>query len=496
MKISLSPATPEAWSGSVLALGIPQDDPQGLVEAMERRFSIQLKEWLKQKPFTGKSGDLASLQLLRGDCTTLVLLGLGEAGSIERDSLRMAAAAAARAALGQGGSLGLLLPWGAEDPRGDATAAAEAVRLALYSDQRFRSKPEPSPRPEQVELLGRWPAGLNQTLETVHPVCAGVELARELVAAPPNSVTPEELARTAAALAHEHGLDLTVLERSDCEERGMGSYLSVCQGSDMAPKFIHLTYRPSGVARKRLVLVGKGLTFDSGGYNLKVGAAQIDMMKFDMGGSASVFGAMRSIAELRPAGVEVHMVVAACENMINGSAVHPGDIVTASNGTTIEINNTDAEGRLTLADALVYASKLKPDAIVDLATLTGACVVALGDEIAGLWTPDDALSRDLEAAASDAGEGIWRMPMHSSYRKGLKSLLADMKNTGPRPGGSITAALFLKEFVDAGIPWAHIDIAGTVWSDKGRGLNPSGATGYGVRTLVNWVMKQASTAEA
>jgi leucyl aminopeptidase len=205
---------------------------------------------------------------------------------------------------------------------------------------------------------------------------------------------------------------------------------------------------------------------------------------------------MRSIAELRPAGVEVHMVVAACENMINGSAVHPGDIVTASNGTTIEINNTDAEGRLTLADALVYASKLKPDAIVDLATLTGACVVALGDEIAGLWTPDDALSSDLETAASDAGEGLWRMPMHSSYRKGLKSLLADMKNTGPRPGGSITAALFLKEFVDAGIPWAHIDIAGTVWSDKGRGLNPSGATGYGVRTLVNWVMKQASTAEA
>ena len=496
MKISLSPATPEAWSGSVLALGIPQDDPQGLVEAMEQRFNIELKEWLKQKPFTGKSGDLASLQLLRGDCTTLVLLGLGDPETVERDSLRMAAAAAARAALGQGGSLGLLLPWGSENPAEDAAAAAEAVRLALYSDQRFRSKPEPSPRPEQLELLGQWPADLNQMLEKVHPVCAGVELARELVAAPPNSVTPEELARTAAALAHEHGLELTVLERSDCEERGMGSYLSVCQGSDMDPKFIHLTYRPSGAVQKRLVLVGKGLTFDSGGYNLKVGAAQIDMMKFDMGGSAAVFGAMRSIAELRPAGVEVHMLVAACENMINGSAVHPGDIVTASNGTTIEINNTDAEGRLTLADALVYASKLKPDAIVDLATLTGACVVALGDEIAGLWTPDDALSNDLETAASDAGEGLWRMPLHSSYRKGLKSLLADMKNTGPRPGGSITAALFLKEFVDAGIPWAHIDIAGTVWSDKGRGLNPSGATGYGVRTLVNWVVKQASTTEA
>ena len=493
MKISLSPATPEAWSGSVLALGIPENDPQGLVAAMEQRFSLQLSDWLKQKPFSGKPGDCVSLPLLRSDCTALVLVGLGEASSVDRDRLRLAAAAAARAAQGQGGTLGLLLPWSSDTPEEDAAAAAEAVRLALYSDERFRSKPEPSPKPDQLELLGSLPGGLSHGLEAVHPVCAGVELARELVAAPPNSVTPAELARTASHLAHEHGLELTILERSDCEERGMGSFLSVCQGSDLDPKFIHLTYRPNDAASKRLVLVGKGLTFDSGGYNLKVGAAQIDMMKFDMGGSAAVFGAMRAIAELRPAGVEVHMLVASCENMINGSAVHPGDIVTASNGTTIEINNTDAEGRLTLADALVYACKLKPDAIVDLATLTGACVIALGDEIAGLWSGDDSLSSQLEMAAQAAGEGLWRMPLHSPYRKGLKSLLADMKNTGPRPGGSITAALFLKEFVDAGIPWAHIDIAGTVWSDKGRGLDPSGATGYGVRTLVNWITNQANT---
>ena len=496
MKISLSPATPEAWSGSVLALGIAKDDPQSLVAAMEQRFNLQLSDWLKQKPFSGKRGDLASMQLLRSDCTALVLVGLGDSAEIDRDCLRRAAAAAARAAVGQSGNLGLLLPWGSEDPTGDAAAAAEAMRLSLYSDLRFRSKPEPKPHPEQLELLGQWPSGCSEALEAIQPVCAGVELARELVAAPPNSVTPSELANTAAALAKDHGLELKVLERSDCEAKGMGSFLSVCQGSDMDPKFIHLTYRPSGAVQKRLVLVGKGLTFDSGGYNLKVGAAQIDMMKFDMGGSAAVFGAMRAIAELQPSGVEVHMLVASCENMINGSAVHPGDIVTASNGTTIEINNTDAEGRLTLADALVYASELKPDAIVDLATLTGACVIALGDEIAGLWSGDDALSEALESAASDAGEGLWRMPLHSSYRKGLKSLLADMKNTGPRPGGSITAALFLKEFVDAGIPWAHIDIAGTVWTDKGRDLNPSGATGYGVRTLVNWVLSQASTTTA
>jgi len=318
-----------------------------------------------------------------------------------------------------------------------------------------------------------------------------VELARELVAAPPNVVTPAALADTAAGIAKDHGLELKVLERSDCEAKGMGAFLAVSQGSDLPPKFIHLIYRPEGEVKRRVALVGKGLTFDSGGYNLKVGAAQIDMMKFDMGGSAAVIGAMRSIAELKPAGVEVHMVVASCENMVNGSAVHPGDIVTAANGMTIEINNTDAEGRLTLADALLYACEQKPDAVVDLATLTGACVIALGDEVAGLWSNNDDLAEALDAAAETSGEGLWRMPLRQSYRDGLKSLLADMKNTGPRPGGSITAALFLKEFVAKDTAWAHIDIAGPVWSDKGKGVNPAGATGYGVRTLVNWVLAQS-----
>ncbi|MAR53066.1 MAG: leucyl aminopeptidase [Propionibacteriaceae bacterium] len=496
MQISLSSAQAQAWSGTVLALGITEGDPQGWIPAMEERFSISLSEWLEQRKFSGKCGESTSLQLLNPHCTCLVLLGMGPLDSVDINGFRQAAAAAARASLEQSGSLGLSLPWDAVDPAEAMTAAAQAVRLALYNDQRFLSKPEARVHPGRLELLGeQLQNSLDSALKAVHPVCAGVELARELVAAPPNSVTPSTLADSAAQIANEHGLELKVLERSDCEARGMGSYLSVCQGSDMDPKFIHLTYRPSGPTSRRIVLVGKGLTFDSGGYNLKVGGAQIDMMKFDMGGSAAVLGAMRSIAELRPNGVEVHMLVASCENMINGSAVHPGDIVTASNGTTIEINNTDAEGRLTLADALVYASELEPDAIVDIATLTGACVVALGDEIAGFWTENNSLATALESAAADAGEGLWRMPMHHPYRKGLKSLLADLKNTGPRPGGSITAALFLKEFVQSSIEWAHIDIAGTVWSDKGRGMDPPGATGYGVRTLVNWVCAQTPKAE-
>jgi len=201
-------------------------------------------------------------------------------------------------------------------------------------------------------------------------------------------------------------------------------------------------------------------------------------------------GAARAISEIAPIDTEVHFIIASCENMINGSAVHPGDIVKASNGKTIEINNTDAEGRLTLADALVYACKLKPDSIVDLATLTGACVIALGEEIAGLWANDDVLASELEKASSICGEKLWRMPLQKSYKEGLKSMLADMKNTGPRAGGSITAALFLTEFIDSDIPWAHIDIAGTCWSDKDRGIDPAGATGFGVRTLVNWICKK------
>jgi leucyl aminopeptidase len=208
-------------------------------------------------------------------------------------------------------------------------------------------------------------------------------------------------------------------------------------------------------------------------------------MKTDMGGAAATLGAAKAIAQLKPDS-EVHFISAVTENMISGRAMHPGDILTASNGKTIEVNNTDAEGRLTLADALVFTEKLEVDAIVDLATLTGACVIALGDDMAGLWSDNDELANELLAASKSAGEKLWRMPMEDKYFDGLKSVVADMKNTGPRPGGAITAALFLKQFVKE-TPWAHLDIAGPVWADKENGYNGAGATGYAVRTLVNWV---------
>ena len=480
------------WDGDTLVVGVGSADDHPARAALAALLGDGLPDLLQQRRFRAKPGETLAIDRLGATPATVILVGLGEAAEPELTTLRQAVAAAVKLAAGRGARrLGLALPVAGLEPRAAAAAMAEASRLVLYTDQRFRREPETSEPPAEVVLLGL-PEGAAAGLERVDAVCAGVELARQLVAAPPNVATPAGLAATAAEIARDCGLELKVLERADCEALGMGAYLGVAQGSDLPPKFIHLTYRPAGPVQRRVALVGKGLTFDSGGYNLKTAGSQIEMMKYDMGGSAAVLGAARAIGAIRPEGVEVHVIVASCENMISGGAIHPGDILTASNGTTIEINNTDAEGRLTLADALVYACKLELDAVVDLATLTGACVIALGEEIAGLWSSSDGLADALQRASREGGEELWRMPLRSSYRDGLKSPLADLKNTGPRPGGSITAALFLQDFVPKELAWAHLDIAGTVWSDKGRGMDPAGATGFGVRTLVGWVCAGAN----
>jgi len=486
------------WAGDTLVVGLFSsgdsnwEDPRR--QGLTNLFGDELLQRLEQRQFKAKPGESVSLERLGTSPQTLILVGLGEAADFDLAGLRLAAAAGARAASSASAQdLALDLPTAGLGTGAAARAMAEAVRLSLFQDQRFKSKAEPKALPDQVSLIGL-DSAQPDWFAAVDATCAGVELARYLVAAPPNVATPQHLADTAAQIAQTYGLELKVLERSDCEALGMGAFLGVAQGSELAPKFIHLTYRPKGGAQRRVALVGKGLTFDSGGYNLKTAGSQIEMMKYDMGGSAAVLGAARSIAQLQPAGVEVHFIVASCENMISGGAVHPGDIVTASNGKTIEINNTDAEGRLTLADALVYACKLEADAVVDLATLTGACLIALGEEIAGLWSTSDGLAEALVSAGEAGGEALWRMPLRSSYKQGLKSPVADMKNTGPRPGGSITAALFLQDFVSPNLAWAHLDIAGTVWSDKERGLDPAGATGFGVRTLVQWIEQGAAAA--
>lgn len=296
------------------------------------------------------------------------------------------------------------------------------------------------------------------THQLTRTVASGVGLARDLVAAPPNSKTPQAIVDIAQAIANEHRLEINVLGEKECAERGMGGYLAVQQGSRHPPAFLHMVYRPTTPTAvvTKVALIGKGLTFDSGGYNLKAGAgSMIELMKFDMGGCAAVLGCAKTIAQLRPRYVEVHFISALCENMISAEAMHPGDIVRASNGKTIEILNTDAEGRLTLADALVYAESLGVDYIVDLATLTGACIAGLGEKVAGLYASNNELGKALEHAAQQADELLWPMPLVSSYKDSIRGNLADLKNIGGPKGGSITAALFLREFVN-NTPWAHI----------------------------------------
>lgn len=490
MDLHLSSQQPLTWTGDCLAIGVTESDLplSGELAELNSQLSNLVQELIDESEFKAASDTTAVIRIGgSGPIRKLALIGLGKPENLSLDKLRRAGAAAARLSKKERCRvLGLSLPIWSEDSAATAQAIAEGVLLALHEDTRFKSETDDKAfKIEQIELIGLPDEAA--ALQTARSVADGVMLARELVAAPPNIATPEKLAETAEEIASAHGVEVEILDRDACEALGMGAYLGVAQASDMPPKFIHLAYKPEGTPRRKLAIIGKGLTFDSGGLNIKAGAgSMIEMMKFDMGGAAATLGAAKAIAQIKP-DVEVHFISAATENMISGHALHPGDILTASNGKTIEVNNTDAEGRLTLADALVFAEKLEVDAIVDLATLTGACLIALGDNIAGLWSTQDTLAAELKQAAETAGEKLWQMPLEEKYFEGMKSLVADMKNTGPRLGGAITAALFLKQFVKE-TPWAHLDIAGTVWSERENGYNSPGATGYGVRTLVGWVL--------
>ena len=475
------------WQGSSLIFGIVEEDLKNQLQKID--FIIDSKlllEKINQKKFKGEKGKILNFDFFDQRLQTLKIIGLGESKNINSSDIKNSLADVIRKSSDKEEKISILFPWELINSPEEIQSFGESARLSAYKDNRFNSKRDDKKVLKEIEFLN-----LNKfkniNFNETEYICEGVELARRLVAAPPNSLTPLEMSIQASKIAKDHGLEIKILEKNECEDLGMGAYLAVAKGSDLEPKFIHLTLKSKSPVKEKIALVGKGLTFDSGGYNLKVGASQIEMMKYDMGGSAAVLGAAKALGAIKPDGLEIHFIVAACENMINGSAVHPGDVIKASNGKTIEINNTDAEGRLTLADALTYASNLKPDSIIDLATLTGAIVVALGNDVAGFWTNNNMMAKDLKTASSQAGEELWQMPLQKSYKDGLKSHIADMKNTGPRAGGSITAALFLEEFFDKNIKWAHIDIAGTCWTDKNKGIHPSGATGYGVKTLVQWI---------
>eukprot|EP00529_Nitzschia_sp_RCC80_P011398 CAMPEP_0113503824 /NCGR_PEP_ID=MMETSP0014_2-20120614/34378_1 /TAXON_ID=2857 /ORGANISM="Nitzschia sp." /LENGTH=636 /DNA_ID=CAMNT_0000398873 /DNA_START=9 /DNA_END=1915 /DNA_ORIENTATION=+ /assembly_acc=CAM_ASM_000159 len=371
----------------------------------------------------------------------------------------------------------ILLPGGVVSDGPTMKDLATAFHSTLYVDNRFRTGKKVKTPAEDLESVsivpdGSTDEGAQDSLEEGKKVAIGVHMAKDIVNAPHNVLNSVSLADTARKLAKESGgaLKCTILGKRECEERGMGAFLGVARASETEPQFIHITYKAKGDIKKKVGVIGKGLLFDTGGYNIKTG--MMELMKFDCGGSAAVLGAARAVGALKPPGVECHFVVAACENMINEKGVVPSDILTASNGKTIEVLNTDAEGRLTLADALVYCDKeIGCESIIELSTLTGAMMVALGKQVCGVFTENDDLADELAAVSKVTEEKAWRMPMEKSYNEQLESKIADIKNIGTRYGGSITAALFLQNFVSKKKPFAHLDIAGPVWDDK------SGATG-------------------
>lgn len=494
------------WKGDILAVGVFEKDvtkdENGVLEnptlkKLDSHVGGVLSDVMKEEDFSGKAGQTAFVRLPGFGFKRVGLIGLGKNGSASltkslkgfgenlAGAAKTAQATEVAVTFASTEDLSISLKLNA------VLTISAGVLLGIHEDTRFKSEAKkPFLKCLDFVGLGSGPE-FEQKFKYIQQVCTGVILTRQLVNAPANVITPSALANEASNIASAHSDVITakILDAEQCEELKMGSYLGVAAASANPPKFIHLCYKPpTGDVKIKLAIVGKGLTFDSGGYNIKTGpGCSIELMKFDMGGSAAALGAAKAIGQIKPPGVEVHFIVAACENMISGTGMRPGDIVTASNGKTIEVNNTDAEGRLTLADALVYACKQGVDKVVDLATLTGACVVALGSDIAGMYTPNDEMAEEISKAADIAGEKFWRMPLEESYWESMKSGIADMVNTGGRAGGSITAALFLKQFVDENVQWLHIDMAGPVWSEKKRG-----ATGFATSTLVEWVLENSS----
>ena len=471
--------------------------PGGATGVVDQALGGAISRAVARGEFAGSLGETITIDTMgRLPAQAVVVVGLGPAAEFNYDRARHVAGAAARQARKAGAGTMATIVHGAGVGGLEAARAARATTegtiMGLYRFDRYRTSEQDGPKHEVERVIIA-----ERDTNKAHLMEAGVRrgqvlaravnMTRDLVVTPANDMTPTRMAEAAAEMARGLPLDLQVLERADMERLGMGALLGVAQGSAEPPKLIVLHYRPQNGRRGRpIALVGKGITFDSGGISLKPGEGMGDM-KMDMAGGAAVLGAMRAIAELG-AGVEVYGIVPATENMPSGSAQRPGDVVRAMNGKTIEIISTDAEGRLILADAVSYANTLGVGAIVDIATLTGACVVALGNHATGLISNHDGLAEAVIHAGAEAGERIWRLPLFDEYKDQMKSDIADIKNTGGRAAGTITGGYFIGYFA-GDTPWVHLDIAGTAWrSDKDYGEWPKGATGVGVRTLTHLVL--------
>ena len=439
--------------------------------------------------FTGRLNRTAMVHTLgRVAPDRLLLVGLGKRGELSRDRLRQAAGTAVRAVRQAGlTSFSSVLQRAADGGPEWLQAEVEGHMLGGYTFDRYKTSTDNGAAVAEAALLCAGDASMGAAerwIEEARTLCEAVILARELVDQPANVATPAFLAEKAVEVAGRYGIDCRVMERDEMERNGMEALLAVARGSSQPPRFIILEYRGAAEKERPTVLVGKGITFDSGGISLKPREG-MEKMKDDMAGAAAVLGAVTAAARL---GLPVNLVglIPAAENLPGGRAYKPGDLVKAMAGKTVEIVNTDAEGRLVLCDALHYAQRYRPAALIDIATLTGACVVALGTFASGLMGNDAGLVRALKRAGETSGERLWELPLWDEYGELMKSDIADLKNAGGPAAGTISAAWFLKQFAGKG-KWAHLDIAGTAWEEKGRPYLPKGATGVGVRLLVEYL---------
>jgi len=473
---------------------------EGALRELDERSGGLLQELIGSDEMRGKQGDTVYVHKPGNiRASRLLLVGGGKREDFSVDRVRKMTGSAARFLRSKGVRSMALLRRSQLEVSASAQAAVEGVLTGLFEPDFYKTEDKEERRISELILVAANPGSeneLSQGVERGRIIADAINLSRELSNEPSSTLTPTEFAERARETATRFGLDIDVLDEARMKDLGMGALLGVARGSDEPAKLIVLGYTPDGAepmgnAGELLAIVGKGITFDSGGISLKP-ADGMEKMKYDMSGAATTLAAMRAIAQLKPA-VNVIGVMPTSENMPSGRAYKPGDVLRAMNGKTIEVINTDAEGRLILADAIAYARKLGATRMIDLATLTGAVSVALGTINVAIMGNDQAFIDELRAAAREVGERFWQLPMDDEYRDLIKSDIADIKNSAGRYAGTITAAWFLREFAE-GIKWAHLDIAGTAWENERKSYMAKGPTGVGVRTLINYVCNHAGRA--
>ncbi|MDR7562385.1 MAG: leucyl aminopeptidase [Armatimonadota bacterium] len=485
MQVLLSNARPEQASCDALAVLVEEGKLEAALQDLDRALDGWIREAVRLTGFGGRQ-DRTLWLFTHGKIPPprLLLVGMGrpKAGYARMEALRRAAAVAVREARSQ--RTRRLAVWTLQLPPQALGAVVEGLYLGAYRYEAYKTFEEP--QLERVEILGDPDPERKWALRRGQVLAEATCFARDLVNAPPNEVTPLSLARTARRIARERDLRVRVYGPLQLRRMGADAILAVGRGSRQPPQLIVLEYRPPR-AKRTVIIAGKGVTFDAGGLDLKT-AEGMETMKSDCAGAAAVLAAMRALPDLRVPH-RVVGIVGAVENLVGEGAMKPGDVVRALNGKTIEITNTDAEGRVVLADVLGYAARYQPDAIVDLATLTGSAIVALGYHAAAILGNDRALIQDLIRAGEVAGERLWELPLYEEFREAIRSEVADLRNSAGRYGGAQKGAAFIAEFV-GDRPWAHLDIAGVAFLDKSEGQAPhlpKGATGFGVRTLLNWL---------